>query len=88
MLDGAVEVAQPKSGFRVGTDAVFLAASVGVKSGRILDLGAGVGGVSLCLANRLNNVQITAVELDPVLVALARKNAVCNGFDDRLRIDR
>ena len=86
MLDGTVAIAQPKSGFRVGTDAVFLAASVGVNRGRILDLGAGVGGVSLCLATRLNKVQITAVELDPVLVALAQKNSVTNGFDDRLRV--
>ena len=86
MLDGTVAIAQPKSGFRVGTDAVFLAASVGVNCGRILDLGAGVGGVSLCLATRLNKVQITAVELDPVLVALAQKNVVTNGFDDRLRV--
>ena len=84
MLGGTVAIAQPKSGFRVGTDAVFLAASVGVNRGRILDLGAGVGGVSLCLAARLNKVQITAVELDPVLVALAQKNIVTNGFDDRL----
>mgnify|MGYP001259910479 FL=1 len=86
MLGGTVAIAQPKSGFRVGSDAVFLAASVGLKRGRILDLGAGVGGVSLCLAARLNKVQITAVELDPVLVALAQKNVVTNGFDDRLRV--
>ena len=86
MLNGNVAIAQPKSGFRVGTDAVFLAASVGVNRGRILDLGAGVGGVSLCLAARLNKVQITAVELDPVLVALAQKNIVANGFEDRLRV--
>ena len=86
MLDGAVAIAQPKSGFRVGTDAVFLAASVGVNRGCILDLGAGVGGASLCLATRLNKVQITAVELDPVLVELAQKNVVTNGFDDRFRV--
>ena len=86
MLDRTVAIAQPKSGFRVGTDAVFLAASVGMNRGRILDLGAGVGGVSLCLATRLNKLQITAVELDPVLVALAQKNVVTNGFDDRLRV--
>ena len=86
MLGGTVAIAQPKSGFRVGTDAVFLAASVGENRGRILDLGAGVGGVSLCLATRLSKVQITAVELDPVLVALAQENVVSNGFNDRLRV--
>jgi tRNA1(Val) A37 N6-methylase TrmN6 len=86
MLGGSVAITQPKFGFRVGTDAVFLAASVGVNGGRILDLGAGVGGVSLCLATRLSKVQITAVELDPVLVALAWKNVVTNGFEDRLSV--
>ena len=88
ILGGTVAIAQPKSGFRVGTDTVFLAASVGVNRGRILDLGAGVGGVSLCLATRLSKVKITAVELDPVLVALAQKNVVTNGFEDRLRVVR
>jgi tRNA1(Val) A37 N6-methylase TrmN6 len=28
-------------------------------------MGAGVGGVSLCLARRLDAVQITAIEIDP-----------------------
>ncbi len=86
LLGGAVAITQPKSGFRVGTDAVFLAASVCTNRGRILDLGAGVGGVSLCLAKRLDKVQITAVELDPTLVALAEKNIVANGFGHRLRV--
>ena len=35
MLDSTVALEQPKSGFRVGTDAVFLAASVGRNGGRI-----------------------------------------------------
>jgi hypothetical protein len=48
--------------------------------------GAGVGGVSLCLARRLDAVQITAIEIDPVMAALAQRNVVANGFDDRLRI--
>ena len=86
LLGGNVSVFQLKNGFRVGSDAVFLASSVGKNSGRILDLGAGVGGVSLCLAYRLDKVEITAVELDPVVSALAQKNAVHNGFNDRLRV--
>ena len=86
LLGKTVSVMQPKSGFRVGTDAVLLAAAIGVNRGRILDMGAGVGGVSLCLARRLDAVQITAIEIDPVMAALAQRNVVANGFDDRLRI--
>ena len=86
LLGGNVSISQLKTGFRVGTDAVFLASSVEKNSGHILDMGAGVGGVSLCLAYRLDKVQITAVELDPQMTALAQKNAAANGFDNRLRI--
>jgi tRNA1Val (adenine37-N6)-methyltransferase len=48
LLGKTVSVMQPKSGFRVGTDAVLLAAAIGVNRGRILDMGAGVGG-SACV---------------------------------------
>ena len=88
LLGKTVSIMQPKSGFRVGTDAVLLAAAIGVNRGRILDMGAGVGGVSLCLARRLDAVQITAIEIDPVMAALAQRNVATNGFDDRLRILR
>ena len=84
LLGGNILVSQPKSGFRVGADAVFLASSIKENNGHILDMGAGVGGVSLCLAYRLDKVQITAVELDPVMLALAKKNVVSNGFEKRL----
>jgi len=86
LLQGAIAVTQPKSGFRVGTDAIFLAASVAMDKGRVLDLGAGVGGVCLCLAQRLEAIKITAIELDPIMAALAEKNAAANGFSQRLRV--
>ena len=86
LLGETVAVTQPKDGFRVGTDAVLLAASLAQNRGRVLDLGAGVGGVSLCLAKRLDKIQIAAVEIDPVLAALARQNAAANGFAARLRV--
>jgi len=86
LLGETVSVTQPKSGFRVGTDAVLLGAAVSVNRGRLLDMGAGVGGVSLCLARRLHQAQITAVEIDPMMAALARRNAAANGVDGRLRV--
>lgn len=86
LLGGTVAIAQPKFGFRVGTDSIFLAASVGLNRGHVLDLGAGVGGVGLCLAKRLDKLQITGVEVDPVMAALAQKNSAANGFEGRLRV--
>ena len=87
LLGKTVSVMQPKSGFRVGSDAVLLAAAIGVNRGRILDMGAGVGGVSLCLARRLDAVQITAIEIDPVMAALAQRNVVVNIFLMQLTIE-
>ncbi len=86
LLGGNVSISQLKTGFRVGTDAVFLASSVGKNGGCILDMGAGVGGVALCLAYRLDKVQVTAIELDLVMGALAQRNTAANGFDDRVRV--
>ena len=81
-LDGRVKVAQPEAGFRSGLDAVMLAAAVPATSGQTaLELGAGAGTASLCLAARVCGVTITGVERDEGLVALARDNAAANGMD-------
>ena len=79
-LDGRVRVTQPETGFRSGLDAVMLAASVPGKSGEsALELGAGAGTASLCLAARVGGIAVTGVEIDSGLVELARSNAAANG---------
>jgi tRNA1Val (adenine37-N6)-methyltransferase len=78
-LDGKVIAEQPGSGFRSGLDAVMLAAAVPAQAGdTVLELGAGAGTASLCLMARVSALQVTGVELDPALVALARGNAAAN----------
>ena len=86
LLDEAVKITQPADGYRVGTDTVLLGAAISTASGRVLDLGAGVGGVSLCLAHRHHELQITAIEKHADLAALAQENAEVNGVANRLRI--
>ena len=83
-LGGKVIVSQPQSGFRAGLDAVMLAAAVenGVDA---LELGAGAGTASLCLAARLPGLAITGVEIDTLLVKLANENAAANGMTERVR---
>ena len=83
-LDGRVRVTQPETGFRSGLDAVMLAAAVPAKPGEsVLELGAGAGTASLCLAARVKGIAITGVEIEPGLVELAQSNALANGFDCR-----
>ena len=53
---------------------------------RVLDVGAGVGVAGLCLLARVPGVELTAVEIDARLCALAAENAARNGFGDKFRV--
>jgi tRNA1(Val) A37 N6-methylase TrmN6 len=83
-LGGRINVVQPRRGHRAGSDAVLLAASVPARAGeRVLDIGAGVGVAGLCLLARVPDAQVTAVEVDTELCALAETNAARNGLAER-----
>jgi tRNA1(Val) A37 N6-methylase TrmN6 len=87
LLGGRVRLLQPAKGYRVAVDAVLLAAAVEARPGdRVLDLGAGVGAVGLCLAARVPRCTVTAVELQPALAGLAERNARLNGVADRFTV--
>jgi tRNA1(Val) A37 N6-methylase TrmN6 len=86
LLGGRVQLLQPARGYRVAIDAVLLAAAVDAAPGqRILDLGAGVGAVGLCLAARLAGCSVVGIELQPALAELAERNANLNGMAERVR---
>jgi tRNA1(Val) A37 N6-methylase TrmN6 len=86
LLGGRVHLLQPRKGYRVAVDAVLLAAAVdAAENTRILDLGAGVGAVGLCVARRVPGCQIVGIELQPELAALAERNAALNGASERVR---
>ena len=81
LLNGAVSLRQPKDGFRVAIDTVFLAAAVAARSGqRVFEPGAGVGGASLCLARRVAGLRIAGIEKNPALLTLAGDNIRANGM--------
>ncbi len=87
-LDGRLHAAQPKSGYRAGTDAVMLAAAVPVlcrpgNTEQVLDAGAGVGVAGLCVAARCDCAAVTLVEREPDLCVLAARNMQRNGFCSR-----
>ena len=83
LLGGRVRLLQPARGYRIAIDAVLLAAAVDARPGeRILDLGAGVAAVGLCLAARVPGCTIVGIELQPALAALAVRNARLNEVDE------
>jgi tRNA1(Val) A37 N6-methylase TrmN6 len=86
LLGGRVRLLQPARGYRVAIDAVLLAAAIDAKPGqRVLDLGAGVGAVGLCLAARVAECDVVGVELQPELARLAERNAELNNVSARVR---
>ena len=84
-LGGRITAQQSVDGFRSGTDAVVLAASVPAQEGdELLELGAGAGIASLCVAARIPGCSVSGLEVFPELVALAQANAHSNGMDGRV----
>ncbi len=73
-----VRLKQLKKGYRFGSDAVLLASYITANKGLLLDLGAGVGAVSLGIAWRNPECQIVAVEKDPEIGALLSENIAAN----------
>jgi tRNA1(Val) A37 N6-methylase TrmN6 len=89
VLGGRLVLRQPLRGHRVGHDAILLAAATSAASGdHAVDLGSGVGGAGLALARRIEDLNVTLVEVDPVLTELAAGNAQRNGLSDRVRAVR
>jgi len=81
LFGGRLLLAQPRAGYRFSLDSLLLAwwAACGPDD-RVLDAGAGVGVVALALAGLRGARDLTAVESQPELAALARENAATNGL--------
>jgi tRNA1Val (adenine37-N6)-methyltransferase len=87
LFDGRIQCLQPRQGYRFSEDAVLLAHFIAPQpEDRILDLGAGCGIISLILAYRWPAITLTAMEIQPNLAELARRNAVDNKLAERLLV--
>jgi tRNA1Val (adenine37-N6)-methyltransferase len=83
---GEVQVLQRRTGYRFTLDPLLLAHFAvyegGAHRGRLMDLGTGCGIIPLVLARRLGRKDITALELQPRLFALAERNVYLNRCED------
>ncbi|RKK00775.1 methyltransferase domain-containing protein, partial [Teichococcus wenyumeiae] len=87
LLAGRVRLRQPRVGLRAGLDAVLLAASIPARPGQVvLEGGCGSGAVFLCLLARVPGLRVLAVEREPALAALARRNAALNGVAEQVTV--
>lgn len=72
---GRVALEQPRDGYRFNADSIYLAAQVArERPHRVLDVGAGVGVIGLCIADRAPTARITFVERQEALAALCTSN--------------
>ena len=80
-------IVQSKSAMKVGTDGVLLGSWVNcLNAKKILDIGAGTGLISLMLAQRNNECNITAVEIDKETSEEANININNSKWRDRISI--
>ena len=87
ILGGRLRLKQPRQGHRFGHDAILLAAATDARAGdHAVELGAGVGAAGLALASRTADINVTLVEIDPTLAALAADNAESNNLASRVRV--
>lgn len=86
ILGGRMRLFQPRRGHRFGHDAILLAAATPARTGdRVVELGSGVGAASLALLTRVPDIDLTLVEIDPALTALAVENIERNDLAAKAR---
>lgn len=79
IFNGAIKLYQPKKGYRVAIDPIILASVVAIKKGQtVLDVGCGVGTISLILKHLDKSQLITSIDVDPIMTDLCKKNADTN----------
>lgn len=83
-LDG-MKIIQRDDEFCFSIDTVVLAHFGPVPKGKILDMGTGTGAIPLILSAR-GAADITAVELNPVMADIARRNIALNGKEDCIAV--
>ncbi len=95
ILEGKISIIQLKKGFRYGFDTVFLAAFVNgylkklkKKNISLVDVGSGVGTISLIIAYQNDKINITAIENNDTYLEIASENIVRNNFQKKINLIR
>jgi len=88
-LDGQLMIIQSRHGYQFSVDALLLADFISVMPGdAVVDLGAGCGIISLLLAEKGRAGSIVGLELQEELASQAKRNAVFNGYEEKIAILR
>lgn len=86
-LWNGIEMENPDSFFRLGTDSMVLADFIHPRKGaKICDLGTGTGAIALMLLASDPTARVTGIELQEDFAAAARQNAEKNCLADRFTV--
>ena len=85
-INSDVTIRQHGRALAFGTDAYLLSAYVKRGAGRICELGAGSGVITLLCAARGKIRDALCVEVQKDIAALCEKNAAENGFSDKIEV--
>lgn len=92
LLGGKVKIVQFEQGVKVSSDAVLLASLIDEKITKrpikILDVGVGGGGISLCLLSRFKNVLLTGIDVQDEMLDIAMHSREINDFQDRWTLEK
>lgn len=81
ILGDDIVLFQPKHGYRVAVDPFLLASRVEITGNQsILDVGCGVGTISLILKKLDSSQEISAVDIDGEMIELCKKNSEINAL--------
>ncbi len=79
ILNGKIKLYQPKHGYRVAIDPILLASTIEIKSKQtVLDVGCGVGTISLILKYIDKSLDVTSIDIDTTMTELCKKNSDVN----------
>lgn len=82
-----LKIIQSEQAFRFGTDAVLLANFATVrKNDKVIDLGTGGGVIPLLLAVKTKAKEIYGLELQDLLVDMAKRSVLLNELEERIKI--
>ena len=58
----------------------------GIDDPQVLDVGTGTGAIALAIADEVRNARVTAIDVSPDALALARENLELTGINGRVRL--
>lgn len=89
LLNKKIKLLQPDNSFKASVDSVFLASYASCKKkAKVFELGFGVGGLGLCMANFHEDITIDAVEKNDTFYNLGIKNIKNNNLDHRVNLQK